>query len=196
MNDKNVLEIHADGASRGQGKDRVASFGFVVESNGETLEEKYSILDEGEDATNNYAEYKAVILALQWVKESDIKPDKIDVKSDSQLIIRQINGEWSVKSGNLRELYKTARDLVEHFQDMDVTITLEHVPREENERADELSQLALEDHFLARELKDDDKKRCPECGEDLVVREGKYGKFYGCEGYPDCDYTEDYEEEQ
>ncbi len=186
------LILEADGAYRGK-DGGVASYGYLVKKGSDTIRKDHGLLLD-ERATNNYAEYKAVIKGLKWIKKSDLRSERLLVRSDSQLVVKQVNGEWSVNSDNLKDLYREVRHLIEHFEEKGVQVKIEHVNREKNIEADELSQLALEDHFLAKKLKGDEKKVCPECGEEMVVREGKYGKFWGCSGYPDCDHTEDHEE--
>jgi len=185
--------LEADGAYRGK-DGGVASYGYLVKKDSETIREDYNILLD-ENATNNYAEYMAVIKGLRWIKESDLGFEKIIIKSDSQLVVKQVNGEWSVNSENLKDLYKEVKDLIGYFEEKNKSVKIEHVGRENNVKADELSQLALEDHFLAKKLKGDDKKTCPECGEEMVLREGEHGKFWGCSEYPECDHTEDHEED-
>ena len=187
-----TIILEADGAYRGK-DGGVASYGYLVKKDSETVREDYNILVE-ENVTNNYAEYMAVIKGLKWIKEADPQFEKIIIKSDSQLVVKQVNGEWNVNSDNLISLYKEVKDLIGYFEEKDKSVEIEHVGRENNVEADELSQLALEDHFLAKKLKGEDKKTCPECGEEMLVREGEYGKFWGCSGYPECDHTESYEE--
>lgn len=82
------------------------------------------------NATNNAAEYTALIKALEYVREGFPKK-KIVVRSDSQLMVRQMNGEYAVKSKDLRPLYEKAREFA---SGMDVTI--EWVGREKNKDAD------------------------------------------------------------
>ncbi|MBS3817337.1 MAG: reverse transcriptase-like protein [Candidatus Thermoplasmatota archaeon] len=187
------IVLEADGAYRGK-DGGVASYGYLVKKGSKTVRKDYGMLLE-ERATNNYAEYKAVIKGLKWIKESELKFESIVVRSDSQLVIKQVNGEWSVNSDNMKDLYREAKELLEHFEHEDHVVKVEHVDRENNIEADELSQQALEDHFLAKKLKGEEKKVCPECGEEMVVREGEYGKFWGCTGYPDCEHTEEYGED-
>jgi len=182
--------LEADGAYRGK-DGGVASYGYLVKKDSEIVREDYNVLLD-ERVTNNYAEYMAVIKGLEWIKEADLEFENMTIRSDSQLLVKQINGEWSVNSDNLKDLYNKVRDLIGYFEDKNRPVEIEHVERENNVKADELSQLALEDHFLAKKLKGEDKKRCPECGEEMVVREGEYGKFLGCLGYPGCDHTEKY----
>lgn len=188
-----TIKVQTDGAYRGK-DGGVGSYGYVVKKDSKTVREDYGILLE-DRVTNNYAEYMALIKALEWIKDSDLDFDKIDVKSDSQLVVKQVNGEWSVKSDNLKDLHKEVTDLMRSFNERSKEVKIEHVYRENNIKADELSQLAIEDHFLAQELKDEEKKVCPECGEEMVLREGKYGKFWGCSNYPECKHTENYEED-
>ncbi|MFW6064598.1 MAG: reverse transcriptase-like protein [Candidatus Natronoplasma sp.] len=185
--------LESDGAYRGK-DGGVASYGYLVKKNSETVREDYNILLD-ERVTNNYAEYMAVIKGLECIKHSDLEFEKIIIMSDSQLVVKQVNGEWSVNSDNLKDLHKEVKELITYFEEKNKSVDIEHVGRENNVEADELSQLALEDHFLAKKLKGEDKKTCSECGEKMVVREGGYGKFWGCTGYPDCDHTEKYEED-
>ncbi len=187
------LLVQTDGAYRGK-DGGVASYGYVVSRGSKTLREDYGLLLE-DRATNNYAEYMAVIKALEWLKKSNVDFDKIVIRTDSQLVVKQINGEWSVNSDNMRDLWEESKELIASFEDRSKDVKIEHVSRENNIKADELTQQALEDHFLAQELKSDEKKVCPECGEDMVVREGEHGKFWGCTGYPECEHTENYEED-
>ncbi len=186
-----TIILHADGAYRGK-NGGVASYGYLVEKGSKTVRKDYGVLLE-DRVTNNYAEYTAIIKGLEWIKQSDLQFDKLIIRSDSQLVVKQVNGEWSVKSGNLRDLHKEVKDLIAHFESKGKSVNLVHVGREHNEEADELSQLAIEDHFLARKLKGKEKKKCSQCGEEMVLRDGKYGKFWGCKGYPDCKNTENHQ---
>lgn len=186
--------LQADGAYRGK-DGGVASYGYLVKKDSKTVREDYGMLLD-DRATNNYAEYMAVIKGLRWIKDSDLVFDKLTIRSDSQLVVKQVNGEWSVNSDNMKDLYREVRELITKFEGEKKSVKIEHVDRENNVKADELSQQALEDHFLAQELKSEEKKICPECGEEMVVRDGEYGKFWGCTGYPDCDHTEEYEDDE
>lgn len=89
----------------------------------------------GECKTNNEAEYSGLILGLQNCIIKNIK--NLCVKGDSLLIIRQMKGEYKVKALTLLPLYKKAKELISFFD----SISFEHVYRENNKRADELSNL-------------------------------------------------------
>jgi len=90
-------------------------------------------------ATNNQAEYEALIRALEVARDYGF--DDIDVRGDSELIVRQVRGQWDANDPDLREHRVTVRELLTAFDDW----SLEHVPREINDRADELANDALDD---------------------------------------------------
>ena len=93
--------------------------------------------------TNNYSEYSALIFGLQQAIQMGI--EHLNVLGDSLLVINQVNGVYKVKSEDLRELHEEVNDLKKHFK----FIEFNHVYRENNKRADELSNIALdEDHLL------------------------------------------------
>jgi len=101
----------------------------------------------GDKETNNYAEYYALVIGLeeclqrsiqQSIQQKNLK--HLIVKGDSLLVIKQMKGEYKVKSENLLSLYKKAKELQEELQkELDSCIEFIHVYRSENKRADELS---------------------------------------------------------
>lgn len=88
-------------------------------------------------ATNNIAEYRAVIAALQKAREMGLKA--VRVKSDSQLVVCQVNGEYQVRSSELLPLYRQVRQLVTEFDRCELV----HVRREANQEADALANKAV-----------------------------------------------------
>lgn len=108
--------------------------GVVITRNKEKLLELSEYIGNG---TNNIAEYTAVVRALEEIEKLGEK--EVTIRSDSQLIIRQLNGEYKVKEPHLLELKKK----VDMFRSK-MKIKFEHVPREENSNADELSKQAIE----------------------------------------------------
>jgi ribonuclease HI len=88
-------------------------------------------------STNNSAEYGGLILGLQEAIVREIR--ELTVRGDSQLVIKQMRGEYQVKSQKLLELHQSAKSLAEYFKN----ISYEHVYRDKNKRADELSNMAL-----------------------------------------------------
>lgn len=126
--------VYFDGASRGN--PGPASVGWViVDSDGIVAEGGERI---GE-ATNNQAEYEALIRALEAARDYGF--DDIEVRGDSELIVKQVRGAWNANDPGLRERRVTVHELLESFDEW----TLEHVPREVNERADRLANEALDD---------------------------------------------------
>jgi len=192
------LVIHTDGACSGKNPGGVAAYGYLIERGGRTVREDYGILKTGKGATNNFAEYMAPIKAFQWLKTSQELYENIDeitLMSDSQLLVNQINGEWSVKSSNIVNLYEQLKDLINEFEKRSISVEFTHITRDKNGRADGLAQTAIKDHRTLQKIKKkDERKICPECRSEMVLQEGKYGKFYGCTDYPECKHTEDHDE--
>ena len=89
-------------------------------------------------ATNNVAEYRALITALERAKELGAK--RILIRGDSELIIKQMRGEYRVKHPDMRVLYDQAQELVREFED----VKIEHNLRHKNELADKLANLAMD----------------------------------------------------
>ncbi|MFH0884712.1 MAG: ribonuclease HI family protein [Candidatus Micrarchaeota archaeon] len=127
-----MLVIFTDGASLGN--PGPMGVGIVVYKDGVIVEELSEYIGQG---TNNIAEYSAVIKALETVHS--MGELEAHVKSDSQLIVRQLNGEYKVKDPDLRIL----KDRVDHLR-KGLKVHFEHIPREHNEEADKLSKEGAE----------------------------------------------------
>jgi len=95
----------------------------------------------GDDVTNNVAEYTAVIKGLRWLYENGMEKEKVLVFGDSMLVIKQMNGEYSVNSGRIWPLYSEAMELAGKFFD----VRFQWVPRSRNSEADGLSRRAYEE---------------------------------------------------
>jgi ribonuclease HI len=129
--------VYTDGASRGN--PGPASIGAAIYFDGpEGLEEIASVSEPVGVTTNNVAEYKAVVAGLELVAE--FEPDEVLVRADSQLLVRQLDGRYRVKSQNLKPLYAEVRRLVDRLP----RVRFEHVRRESNRRADGLANEALD----------------------------------------------------
>ena len=89
-------------------------------------------------ATNNVAEYKALIATL--LAAHDLGVQSVAVRLDSELVVRQIRGEYRTKKPDLKPLFRRAQELLKGFQDY----TIDHVPRLENRVADALCNKALD----------------------------------------------------
>ncbi|MBI2648818.1 MAG: ribonuclease HI family protein [Thaumarchaeota archaeon] len=110
------------------------TYGFVVYRNGEKIGEGHG--PAGEQVTNNYSEYFALVRALTSISSNADEP--IVVKSDSKLLVNQMSGEWKVKRGAYLPKYKEAKELTRRFK----SLKFAWVPRERNAEADELSRRA------------------------------------------------------
>lgn len=127
------LLLQADGASRGN--PGPASFGAVLYKNG--IELSVSARSLGV-ATNNYAEYQGLIAALELARAHDEDASYL-VQMDSKLAIEQMKGNWKVKSLDLMPLVSKAQQLASVLD-----VEFEWIPREQNKRADELANNALD----------------------------------------------------
>ena len=129
-----VITAYFDGGARGN--PGPAGYGvFIVDGLGNVLSEQHGSLG---TATNNIAEYRGLIAALQWTVEHNVS--QFVVKGDSQLIIEQMRGNYKVKNEGLKPLYLQARMLVMQIGD----VRFEHVPREQNRDADRLSNIGMD----------------------------------------------------
>ncbi|HEX5034558.1 MAG TPA: ribonuclease HI family protein [bacterium] len=128
------LFVYADGGSRGN--PGPAGAGAYLESeNGEPVARIYKYLGE---TTNNVAEYSALIFGLKEAQRQ--QAEEVTVRMDSQLVVRQIAGEYRVKEPTLQKLHAQALDLLGGFKRHQV----EHIPREKNAEADKLANLAMD----------------------------------------------------
>jgi phosphoribosylglycinamide formyltransferase 1 len=128
------VTIYIDGGSRGNPGPSAAAF-CITGQKGNLLLGKGVFLG---NQTNNFAEYSGLILALQAAKQLDAR--QIEIFSDSQLMVRQINGMYKVKSDNIKDLYLQAIKLLDDFDQWKI----HHVMREKNKKADELVNQALD----------------------------------------------------
>jgi len=127
-----MLIAYTDGASLGN--PGPMGIGVVLYREGFRIEELSEYIGDG---TNNIAEYTAVIRALETAHRLGDKT--VHIKSDSQLIVRQLNGEYKVKDPKLRPLKKQVEDLC-----YGIEVEFEHIPREKNTEADDLSKEGAE----------------------------------------------------
>jgi ribonuclease HI len=126
--------VYFDGASRGN--PGPAAVGWVIVSGDGIVAEGSERIGE---TTNNRAEYEALVRALSAARDHGF--DEVDVRGDSELVVRQVRGEWDANDPGLRERRVRARELLDTFDRW----SLEHVPREINGRADGLANEALDD---------------------------------------------------
>ncbi len=128
------VQAHIDGGSRGN--PGPAAAGIVIESeDGQMLYEAGIFIGK---ATNNVAEYSGLIAALK--EALDLGADEIDLASDSELLVKQMSGEYRVKNAGLQPLFQEARQFARQFSDCNIR----HVRRENNVRADSMANMAMD----------------------------------------------------
>ena len=130
-----ALRLHVDGASRGNPGE--AGFGVhVTDPSGSDVASLYGYLGR---ATNNVAEYQALLHGLRWALASGAS--RVEVFSDSELLVRQLVGRYKVKNAGLLPLHREAQGLLARFE----SARLSHVPRERNREADALANRAVDE---------------------------------------------------
>lgn len=129
------LVVRSDGAARGN--PGPAGIGVVVsDERGHPLSCIARYLG---TTTNNQAEYAALILALETA--AAYRPEHLDVLLDSELVVKQLQGAYRVRSAELRPLYERSKALLQRFP----SITLKHVRRQANRQADALANKAIDE---------------------------------------------------
>ena len=126
--------VNVDGGSRGNpGPAAIAA--VVTDPSGNDLAEAAETIGE---ATNNVAEYRALLLGIELAKQ--LTADEVEFVGDSKLIVEQVKGNWKVKQEHLRPLHTKVRDALRDLPSW----SIRHVKRGENERADQLLNDALD----------------------------------------------------
>ena len=131
------LKLFSDGAARGNPGPAGAG-AVLVDAEGQVVARLGRFLGV---QTNNHAEYKGLLLGLEHARGLAVK--ELEVLADSELLIRQLQGRYQVKSPTLRPLYDEAVALLRHFP----RVKLTHVPREKNKAADEMSNRAIDERM-------------------------------------------------
>jgi ribonuclease HI len=108
----------------------------VTSASGEEVAGLYGYLGR---ASNNVAEYQALLHALRYALHLGAR--RVKVFSDSELVVRQMAGQYRVKHPDMQDLHRQARELLGHFERVDIT----HVRREQNKDADRLANRALDE---------------------------------------------------
>ncbi|MGC3997823.1 MAG: ribonuclease HI family protein [Anaeromyxobacter sp.] len=129
--------LYTDGAARGNPGPAGAG-AVIVNADGHIMAKVGKFLGE---STNNVAEYMGLILGLKRAKAMGIK--ELEVLSDSELLVKQLAGDYAVKAEHLVPLHQEAQQLIQAFQ----WIQVRHIPREENAQADAMSNRAIDERL-------------------------------------------------
>jgi len=135
------VTAYVDGLCEPVNPGGVACYGYAIYKGGVKLAEGCGVINHPYPS-NNVAEYMACIKVLEKLIELGLNCEKVTVRSDSQLLIYQLNGYYSVRAERIIPLYERTLELIGEFAE----ITFEWVPREENAEADELSRKAYREH--------------------------------------------------
>jgi probable phosphoglycerate mutase len=134
-----VTTAYTDGGSRGN--PGPAGYGVRIEDgNGQLVEELYEALGV---ATNNVAEYRGLLAALRWARDHEVT--SLRVRSDSELLVKQMKGIYRVKNPGLQPLHQEAQQLARQIG----RVIFEHVRREQNAEADRLANKAMDEAAMA-----------------------------------------------
>lgn len=131
------LIVNIDGGAKGNPGPAACAAVLRDADDGQIVLERGKYLGE---TTNNVAEYEGLLLALELATE--LKACKVEVRSDSELMVRQLSGQYKVKSPGLKPLYERARAALRPFEGVE----LRHVRREENAEADRLVGETIREH--------------------------------------------------
>ena len=149
----NKIIINIDGSSQGNPGPSGISAIFATET-GEILSEVYKYIGEG---TNNQAEYRALIIALEMLKVKHLNwslktHTEIEIKTDSELLFNQVNGSYKVKDWGLKKLYSQVLKLKKGLPNFKMVL----IPREENRACDKLAKKAIKDTMKKYSIKPKD----------------------------------------
>lgn len=131
-----ALTLNTDGGARGN--PGPAAIGVVIKKDGLPLAAFSRYLGDG--LTNNRAEYEALIAGLEKVRELDMAHESVEIRMDSELVVKQMRGEYKVKHADMKPLHAHVNELLEHFHDARFV----HIRRAENKEADALVNEALD----------------------------------------------------
>ncbi|MGH2820174.1 MAG: ribonuclease HI family protein [Actinomycetota bacterium] len=136
--------LHTDGGARGN--PGPAGIGVVLERpDGAVVADLARGIG---NATNNVAEYRALIAGLELALERGVT--ELDIRVDSELVVNQINGDWKLKDDRLRVLAVKARSLMRRFE----SASISHVRREQNAGADRLANQGMDEAMAAADADD------------------------------------------
>ena len=134
-----LLKIYCDGGARGNPGPAAAA--FVVERQGKVIFKNAKFLG---NATNNVAEYSAVLFAMKWLSNFSNKAfDEVRFVLDSELVVKQLAGLFKIKNENLRSLYFSVK---EEEKKIPLRISFAAVPRNKNRLADLLVNRTLDEN--------------------------------------------------
>ena len=141
-----MIEVFFDGLCQPINPGGISCYAFIVKNDGRIIYSDYGVAGEpfSRDSTNNVAEYTALAKALQWLLANNYSTKKVEIRSDSQLVVNQLKGDYKVKARRILPLYKEVLFLMSKFQD----IQIKWISRDNNREADKLTNKAYNKALL------------------------------------------------
>jgi ribonuclease HI len=141
-----LIEVYFDGLCQPINPGGISCYAFIVKSDERIIHSDYGVAAKpfSEESTNNVAEYTALAKALQWLLANNFNSNKVEIKSDSQLVVKQLTGDYKVKARRILPLFKHVLFLKTKFQD----IQIKWIPRDMNREADTLTNKAYNKALL------------------------------------------------
>jgi len=170
------ISLYFDGSCE-PNPDGFASIGVFIP---ELDIEKSEAIGEGLGMTSVIAEYQALLTGLRTVRDHLSEGDELLVFGDSTVVIKQVTGEYRVKSAHLKEFHEDCTAIIHALTSRGVTVILDTVSRILNHVADELSHRPLMEQPNVK------KYGMCECGGIFIPRSGTFGEFLGCSHFPSC----------
>lgn len=136
-----TVKVYTDGASRGNPGS--AAVGIVIKDEGDKVIRTFGKYI-GE-CTNNVAEYTALIESVKLLKELNEPFEEINFFCDSELIVKQIRGEYKIKH---KDLINLSLEFWKEIKSLNIKFSIKHIPREENKAADKLANEALDENKM------------------------------------------------
>ena len=141
-----MIEVYFDGLCQPINPGGISCYAFIVKSDERIIHSDYGVAAKpfSEESTNNVAEYTALAKALQWLLANNFNSNKVEIKSDSQLVVNQLTGDYKVKARRILPLFKQVLFLKTKFKD----IQIKWIPRDMNREADTLTNKAYNKALL------------------------------------------------
>ena len=135
-----LIEVYFDGLCQPINPGGIACYAFLIKSKGKIIYSDSGLAAEpfSSESTNNVAEYVALTRALEWLIQRNLLPERIEIRSDSQLVVNQLMGSYKVRAKRIIPLYSKVMQLKSEFHDLQIR----WVPREKNREADMLTNKA------------------------------------------------------
>jgi len=135
-----LIQVNIDGLCQPINPGGIACYAFIIKKNGTTIHSGYGVAGEpfSKDSTNNVAEYTALARALEWLVANNLVSEKVEIESDSKLVVNQLAGVYKVKGKRIIPLYEQVLLLKTKFSDIEI----KWIPRGENKEADRLTNIA------------------------------------------------------